>query len=197
MKIKLERNKKAASKGPLKHVLIVFIGTFFCGTLISIITNATVQNLKAIYLVFFVLLFVIAIGVVFDAIGVATLGAGFAPVNARAARKAPGATVTLKLLKKANVVANFCCDVVGDICGIISGALGATLVVIIGDTILGTVLLSALMAGLVSSLTVGSKAAMKSVAIKHADQIMEVVGIILDYKNWNRLFSRKVKTEGD
>lgn len=197
MKIKLDRNRKPASKGPLKHVLIVFTGTFFCGTLISLATNAAVQNIKAIYLVFLVLLLVIAVGVIFDAIGVAVLGAAYAPVNARAARKAPGAVVTLKLLKKANVVANFCCDVVGDICGIISGALGATLVVIIGENTLNTVVLAALMAGMVSALTVGGKAAMKSVAIHHADEIMEVVGIILDYKNWNRLFSAKGKTEGD
>jgi CBS domain containing-hemolysin-like protein len=197
LKIKLDRNRKPTSKGPLKHVFIVFTGTFFCGTLISLATNAAVQNMKAIYLVFLVLLFVIAVGVIFDAIGVAVLGAAYAPVNARAARKAPGAIVALKLLKKSNVVANFCCDVVGDICGIISGALGATLVVIIGDSVLGTVLISALMAGMVSALTVGGKAAMKSVAIKHADQILEAVGIILDYKNWNRLLSFQGKTEGD
>ena len=197
LKIKLERNKKPAAKGPLKHVLIVFTGTFFCGTLISLAANATVENFKVFYLVFPILLLVIAVGVVFDAIGVAALAASFAPVNARAARKAPGAVTTLKLLKKANVVANFCCDVVGDICGILSGALGATLVVIIGDTALGTVLLSALMAGMVSSLTVGSKAAMKNVAITHADRIMEAVGVVLDYRNWNRLLSPKEKTEGD
>lgn len=191
------RKNERKSKGTLRHILIVFSGTFFCGTLVSAATNVAAANLKPIFLVFLLLLTVIAVGVIFDVIGVATVGANIAPCNARAARKAPGAAVTLKLLKKANVVANFCCDVVGDICGIISGALGATLVVIIGDTILDTVLISALLAGLVSALTVGGKATMKGVAIRHADRIMEIVGIILDYKNWNKLFSVKRKTGGD
>ncbi len=191
------RKNERKSKGTLRHILIVFSGTFFCATLVSVATNAAAANLKPIFLVFLLLLAVIAIGVLFDVIGVATVGANIVPCNARAARKAPGAVVTLKLLKKANVVANFCCDVVGDICGIVSGALGATLVVIIGETVLDTVLISALMAGLISALTVGGKAAMKGVAIRYADRIMEAVGILLDYKNWNKLFSAKGKTEGD
>lgn len=181
----------------MRHILIVFSGTFFCATLVSVGINAAAANLKPIFLVFFLLLAVIAVGVVFDVIGVAAVGAKIAPCNARAARKAPGAAVTLKLLKKANVVANFCCDVVGDICGIVSGALGATLVAVIGETVLDTVILAALMAGLVSALTVGGKAVMKGVAIRYADRIMETVGILLDYKNWNKLFSAKRKAEGD
>lgn len=191
------RKNEWKSKGTLRHILIVFSGTFFCGTMVSVATNTAAENLKPVFLVFLVLLAVIAVGVIFDAIGVAAVGANMVPCNARAARKAPGAVVTLKLLKKANVVANFCCDVVGDICGIVSGALGATLAVLLGETVLDAVLVSALMAGMVSALTVGGKAAMKGVAIRHADRIMETVGVLLDYKNWNRLFSAKAKTGGE
>ena len=186
-------NKKNDKKkqGTLKHLLIVFSGTFFCATLVSFITNSAVENITGIFLVFLVLLIVVAFGVFFDAIGVASMSANIVPFNAKSARKAPGAVITLKLLKKADVVANICCDVIGDICGIVSGALGATLVVIIGDDVVDTLILSSLMAGVVSSLTVGGKALMKGVAIRKADKIMETVGIILDYRHWKELFARK------
>lgn len=191
-------NKKNDKKkqGTLKHLLIVFSGTFFCATFVSFITNSAVEHITAVSLVFLILLIVVSVGVIFDAIGVASMSANIVPFNARSARKAPGAAITLKLLRKADVVANTCCDVIGDVCGIVSGALGATLVVIIGDDIINTVILSALMAGLVSSLTVGGKAMMKGVAIRNADRIMETVGIILDYRHWKELFNRKNKSEG-
>jgi len=191
-------NKKNDKKkqGTLKHLLIVFSGTFFCATVVSFITNSAVEHITAVYLVFLILLLVVGVGVIFDAIGVASMSANIVPFNARSARKAPGAAITLKLLRKADVVANTCCDVIGDVCGIVSGALGATLVVIIGDSVINTVILSALMAGLVSSLTVGGKAMMKGVAIRNADRIMETVGIILDYRHWKELFNRKNKSEG-
>lgn len=186
-------NKKNDKKkqGTLKHLILVFLGTFFCATLISLATNIVVEHLTAVYLVFLVLFIVIAVGVIFDCIGVAALGANIAPFHARSARKAVGAAVTLKLLRKADVVANVCCDVVGDICGIVSGALGATLVLILGKNLSDTVLLSAMMAAMVSSLTVGGKALMKGFAVENADRIMGGVGILLDYKNWGRKASRK------
>lgn len=190
-------NKKDKKKqGTLKHLLIVFSGTFFCATVVSFITNSAVEHITAVYLVFLILLLVVGVGVIFDAIGVASMSANIVPFNARSARKAPGAAITLKLLRKADVVANTCCDVIGDICGIVSGALGATLVVIIGDGFQSTVVLSALMAGMVSSLTVGGKAIMKGIAIHNADRIMETVGILLDYRHWKELFQRKNKSEG-
>ena len=192
-------NKKNDKKkqGTLKHILLVFSGTFFCATLVSFVTNAAVESITAVSLVFLVLLLVVAVGVIFDAVGVAAMSADIVPFNARSSRKAPGAVITLKLLRKADVVANICCDVVGDICGIVSGALGATLVVILGDSLMNTVLLAALMSGLVSALTVGGKAVMKGIAIRNADSIMGMVGIVLDYHHWGDLFARKNKSERD
>lgn len=192
-------NKKNDKKkqGTLKHILLVFSGTFFCATLVSFVTNAAVESITAVALVFLILLLVIAFGVIFDSVGVAAMSADIVPFNAKSARKAPGAVLTLKLLRKADVVANICCDVVGDICGIVSGALGATLVVIIGDSLINIVVLSALMSGLVSGFTVGGKAFMKGIAIRNADRIMGMVGILLDYHHWGDLFDRKNKSERD
>ena len=62
-----------------------------------------------------------------------------------------------------------------DICGIISGALAASLVILLWDTPIFSIILTAI----VSSLTVGSKAIGKKLAIKHADTIIGKVGIII------------------
>ena len=187
MELPLSNKKNDRKKqGTKKRIFIVFLGTFFCATGVSLLTTSAVRNLSFVPLLFLVLFIVIAVGVIFDGIGVAALGADTVPFNARSARKAPGAAMTLRLLRKADFVANVCCDVVGDICGIVSGALGATLVVILGEDLAGTLLLSALMAGLISAFTVGGKAVMKGVAVKNADKIMEFVGRLLDVKNWGR-----------
>lgn len=187
------KNKnEGKGKGAIKHVSLVFLGTFFLAVAISTLTNATVEQVQHIAVAFIVLLIIVVIGVIFDGIGVAVAVADAAPFNARAARKAPGAKKTLSLLKKADVVANICCDVVGDICGIVSGAVGSTIALLfidLGDY--NIIVISAIVAGLVSALTVGGKAIMKTIAIREANKIMEIVGVILDYHNWPQLFAHK------
>ena len=70
-------NKKNDKKkqGTLKHLLIVFSGTFFCATVVSFITNSAVEHITAVFMVFLVLLLVVGVGVLFDAIGVAVVSA--------------------------------------------------------------------------------------------------------------------------
>lgn len=195
----MNKKKKAGKgKGAAKHVLFVFLGTFFLAIAISTATNATVAHVQHIAVAFLVLLIIVIIGVIFDAVGVAVAVADAAPFNARASRRAPGAKKTLALLRKADVVANICCDVVGDICGIVSGAIGSTIALLVitkGD--FNTIFISVIMAGLVSALTVGGKAMMKPVAIRDANKIMEIVGILLDYHSWSKIFrgNRKEKAE--
>ncbi|MEG0999319.1 MAG: hypothetical protein RSB05_00760 [Clostridiales bacterium] len=189
------KNKK---KSTMKHFLIVFFGTFFLGVAISLLTTATVENVKTVAVAFVVLMIVISIGVLFDGVGVAVAVADAAPFNARAARKAPGAKKTLSLIKKANVVANVCCDVVGDICGIVSGAIATTIALLVILHIdFNVILASSILAGFTSALTVGGKAMMKTVAIKEANKIMEIVGIILDYRGWSQLLQRKKEKAED
>ena len=94
-------NKKNDKKkqGTLKHILLVFSGTFFCATLVSFVTNAAVESITAVSLVFLVLLLVVAVGVFFDAVGVAAI----APVEVEAqsgeAEAAQGAEGGLRILR--------------------------------------------------------------------------------------------------
>ena len=96
-----------------------------------------------------------------------------------------GAKVSLKLMRRASVVANICCDVVGDICGIVSGALGATIALLLIDKLNFHALFCFFFGfGNGKRFTVGGKALMKTLAISEANKIMKWVGILLDYKNW-------------
>lgn len=122
-----------------------------------------------------ILFLVIFIGIIFDMIGVAVLSANEASFHAKASNKIYGAKKSVELIKNANRTSSVCCDVVGDICGIISGALAASLVILLWDTPIFSIILTAT----VSSLTVGSKAIGKKIAIKHADTIIGKVGIII------------------
>ena len=122
-----------------------------------------------------ILFLVIFIGIIFDMIGVAVLSANEASFHAKASNKMYGAKKSVELIKNANRTSSLCCDVVGDICGIISGALAASLVILLWNTPIFSITLTAI----VSSITVGSKAIGKKLAIKHADTIVEKVGIII------------------
>ena len=108
-------------------------------------------------------------------IGVAVLSANEASFHAKAANKIYGAKKCVELIKNANKTSTVCNDVVGDICGIISGALAASLVILLWDTTIFNIILTAI----ISSVTVGSKAIGKKIAIKHADNIIFKVGKVL------------------
>ena len=129
-----------------------------------------------------VLLVFIFIGIIFDMIGVAVLSANEATFHAKASNKIYGAKKSVELIKNANRTSSICCDVIGDICGIISGALAASLVIILWDTPIFSILLTAI----VSSITVGSKAFGKKMAIKYADDIIGKVGVIISRLEFKR-----------
>lgn len=135
-----------------------------------------------------VLMVIVFIGITFDAIGVAAAVASHAPLNARAAKKLPGARQALYLARHSEQVSTFCNDVVGDIAGIVSGgAAAAILFTLAGDNspAAGRYLNIALTA-LVAVVTVGGKGFGKYLAINYATAILSSVGKLLYYlaKPW-------------
>lgn len=138
----------------------------------------------------FALFFIVALGILFDMVGVAVTAADEKPFHAMAAKKVPGAGKAIWLLRNADKVASFCNDVVGDICGIISGAASAVIagqiIAEIAQTGRGNVVQLA-MSGLVAGMTVGGKAAGKSIAMRCSTNIVFLTARVLG------LFSRKKK----
>jgi CBS domain containing-hemolysin-like protein len=116
--------------------------------------------------------------VFFDAIGVAAAVAPLPPLNARAAKKLPGAKQALELARNPEIVATFCNDVIGDISGIISGSAGAAIVFRLAvDNLSGQRrYLNIAMMAIVACITVGGKGLGKYVAINHAVEILMLAG---------------------
>ena len=130
---------------------------------------------------FFILLVIILIGIIFDIVGVAVTSAEEAPFHAMASKKYYGAKHSIKLIRNANRVSNFCNDVVGDICGIISGTASTLILVRIarGKSELAESLLGLVISGMVAALTVGGKAMGKTIAISNSNYIIYKLGVIL------------------
>ena len=162
-------------------ILIVFILTFILSVVFSFVSNVVSTKFPSGVL-FILLLLTIGIGVLFDLIGTAAISANEATFHAKAANKIYGSKKSIELIKNANRTSSICNDVVGDICGIISGALAAGLIIMLWDT----PIFAAIITAIVSSLTVGFKAIGKKMAIKHADNIVEKVGIIISRIEFKR-----------
>jgi CBS domain containing-hemolysin-like protein len=84
------------------------------------------------------------------------------------------------LIKNADKVSSFCCDVVGDICGIISGSTGATIALALSQKFhLNSLLIMIIVMSLISALTIGGKAFEKSIAINKSEDIVKKVADFL------------------
>ena len=164
-----------------KWIIIVFILAFTLSIVFSGISTVLSNNLNTI-LLGIVILIVVAIGIIFDMIGVAVLSCEEAFLHARASKKIKGAKEAIKLVKSAPKVASVSCDVIGDICGIVSGTLGAVLTINIANYFdFSATVTTVLVTAVISALTVGFKAIFKSVATKNADSIILTVGKVISF----------------
>ncbi len=167
--------------------------TFIIAILVTIFSSGVIQFVSLPFAMI-ILLIIIAIGIIFDVIGVAATAADEAPINAKASKKIFGAKKALFLIKRADEVANFCCDIVGDICGTVSGALGAIIVLRISiGSDFNKKLLEMTILGLVAAITVGGKAYGKRMGINKADEIIFNIGRILT--SIGTLFDFRKKTK--
>lgn len=167
--------------------LIVAFFTFFIALIVSLGSEALVRAVNSVILAIILLFLVIFTGICFDIVGTAAAAADLPPFNAKAAKKVPGARQAVKLIRNADIVANFCNDVVGDVAGTLSGAIGAGIVISMADILdlTNTVLLGALMTSLIAALTVGGKAVGKSIALSKANNIIFRVAVLIDW--WERI----------
>lgn len=133
------------------------------------------------FLAFLVLLAIVALGILFDIMGVAVTVAEDAPFHAMAAKKVPGARQAIRLLRQAPVVSNFCNDMVGDMAGTLSGATGAIIVfsLVRRYTLLKEEYVSLMVVALISALTVGGKAVSKHFSLQQANAITLKMGRVM------------------
>lgn len=128
-----------------------------------------------------VLLAFIALGILFDMIGVAVTAADPRPFHSMAAHKERGGREAIRLLNNAGRVSSFCNDVVGDICGIVSGCTAAVIVTELQSTFsTGTILFSIAVTALISGLTIGGKAIGKNIAINDCTKVVHRVALLMN-----------------
>ena len=120
----MKKEKEVKEHSEIKWFIEVFIMTFILSMVFSYISENGVSNLSIIPAIL-ILILVIAIGILFDIIGVAVTVANEDEFHAKATKKIKGSKSSLKLIKNAPRVANICADVIGDICGVLSGAISA------------------------------------------------------------------------
>ena len=172
----MSKNKeKEHSK--IKWFIEVFIITFVLSICFSYISTYGVSNLNLVSSII-ILIAVIAVGIIFDIVGVAVTVAKEHEFHAKATKKVDGAKASIKLIKNSTRVANICADVIGDVCGVLSGAISAMISAKITEKTGAN--LQFIISAIVASLTVGGKALGKEFANKESTQIVHFVGIILN-----------------
>lgn len=160
-------------------VSLITVISFALSVVMSYISNEALASAGTI-LSFAVLLLFIALGIVFDMIGVASTSATEKEFHSMAAHRVRGAREAVWMVRNAEKVSSICNDVVGDICGIVSGATGAVIVSQLQQAFnTRTVLISVGVTALISGLTIGGKALSKTFAMKQSTRVVYWAGRFL------------------
>ena len=169
-----DKSKKTRDHWPLR----VFLIAVSLSAVMSFCSSAALED-SGIWIPILVLAIFIALGIVFDMIGVTA--ANPKPFNSMAAHRVKGAKEALYLIRNAEKVASFCNDVVGDICGIVSGSTAAVIVTELQRSFsTTTILISIGTTALISGLTIGGKALFKRVAIEDSTKVVYRVARIMN-----------------
>lgn len=183
-----ERERKKVTR----WVILVFAATLFVSGAISLISEMLLSH-SGMIAAFAILLTIVAVGIVFDIVGVAVTAADEKPFHSMASRRVSGAKEAIRLLRNAGRVSSICNDVVGDICGVISGAASAAIAArIVGQfSFTWPKVISLTMSALIAGLTVGGKAIGKAYALRSSTNIVHNVGKMIFTWNQFLTFFRK------
>ena len=188
-------DRKKSRNGNVRWIGIIACSTILISASFSLISNLIFERVN-IACAALVLLVIVAVGILFDVIGVAVTAADVKPFHSMAARRVPGAKEALGMLQNAEKVSSFCNDVVGDVCGVISGSASAVIVIMAcanGPQNLQDAMKIAV-AALVSGLTVGGKAVGKSIAMSRSTRIVHgAARVICFFKRIPGLPGRVIK----
>ena len=136
-----------------KWIVKIVVIAFCLSGLFTLISETAIPHINIIFGLIVTVL-IITIGVLFDMIGVAVTTASETPFHSMASKKVKGSKISLWLIKNADKVSSFCCDVIGDICGIITGVTGVAIVTILSERrLMGPIYISLIV--LVSSCSSG------------------------------------------
>lgn len=139
------------------------------------------MNISPTFLAVLVVFFIIAIGVLFDIIGVALAAADKARFYAMDSKRVYASRQCVYMVKNADILSNVCNDIIGDICGIISGASGAVIAYRLSTSENANIWIGIIVSGIIAALTVGGKAYGKTIGMKKCNEIVLAVGKIFAF----------------
>ena len=167
-----DRKQKKTEKTPshARWVIRVFLIAVALSAAMSLCSGALLEDAGYVVATLILLLF-IALGILFDIIGVAVTAANPKPFNSMAAHRVKGAKEALYLIRN---------DVVGDICGIVSGSTATVIVVLLQNSFgWRSIVVSTVVTALISGLTIGGKAIGKKVAMKKSKDVIYLTAKVL------------------
>ena len=164
---------KGKEKQKSSHwVIQVFVLAVTLSAALSLISSTALTGAGYVVAVSVLVAF-IALGIVFDMIGVAVTAADPRPFHSMASHKEKGGKQAIRLLQNASRVSSVCNDVVGDICGIVSGTTAAVIVARLqSDFNTRSILISIAVTALISGLTIGGKAIGKRLAMNRSKEVV-------------------------
>lgn len=119
------RRKKEKEKGRKRQMrrwaLTVLLASFLITALLSLASGEIIEGLPMFASILVLVLFV-ALGIVFDIIGLAVATADVTAFNSMAARRLKTGKKAVWLISNTEKVSSVCNDVIGDIAGVVSGA---------------------------------------------------------------------------
>ncbi|MBX6350657.1 MAG: hypothetical protein IRZ11_03995 [Clostridia bacterium] len=161
------------------------LGLGFLGFFIAVAVGLPSETLVArlpVYLSVPIVLLIVAVAIVLDMLGVAVTAADPVPFHARSSNRESGARQALWLVARADRVASLAMDITGDVTAAVAGAAVVSILAGLADDLgLPRPLMNALGIGLVTFLFIGGKAGVKAYSIRHANAIVHVAGVALEW----------------
>ncbi len=181
-----KQNKNIKLRADYKWIIEITIIAFVITFIMSIFSEIALKDISLLFSILIVVIF-IALGIIFDMVGISVTVADKKVFYSMAAKKVRGAKTALKLIEKASKVSSFCNDVIGDICGILSGTAASTIAILIASKFqLNLFIVTLIITSLIAAFTIGGKALGKSVAINHSNSILfKFARIIKIFKHEN------------
>lgn len=166
--------------GPVRGSLTVALWAFLIALGVTLLSTSLIELLNP-FVAAVMLVLIVALGVLFDIIGLAAAASSETPFHALAAKKGFAAPQAISIVRNAEFVSSVCNDLVGDVCGTVSGA--AALAIVFRLAVLQPSLdpdwLSVVTVSAVAAITVGGKAAGKGYALDRANVIVLRVAQVL------------------
>ena len=167
----------------MRKFLFPGLGLGLFAFVLSFALNASIQRIIEGIPLYFGLplfLFVVAVGILTDALGLACTRASEKALLSMASRKIKGAKESVWFVRNASRMSSVFNDVMGDVSATLSGALAVAIVYKLKGAFPGVsaLFLTSASVACASFLTIGGKAVVKPLALKQSNSIVLILGKI-------------------